>query len=855
MSGVNLILQNIYKELSGQPVTWALANVGDKIRIETTFSVVNEVISSTNNPFTVNNNDGYIGNGWVTDDLQRFVNFNIGDYIYYYNYITNTAMNGGNFYIINKLSNGEIQLNTAANGSGTAPTAPADTSDYQTVISNQTVISGVRYWYNFIQNNAADTFTSKVDGVSQQIIVARSKAGSDTSVTAMEALGSLTWQDGLAGFLTTKFDGSSTPVATIAGISAGLISGVYTTKYKIVHYTKVSPYLLYNMTIPPFVDSNCLKLITQIDAMPDYNNPNVIYSGVFDQTMGRVGWYGENFNNGKTNYSISNVAYTNAAAPINSIQLDNSETTLTFKINNTVDTPFSNNNTQFVIGFFKVPADPSEYQGNNTLMDINFLYDRAIQTVGAGAVNGDNYGGTYQVLKSISAVFNSSSQITITVKFDMSAAVIASFKASSSPQYKIIVATQNYTLATDLSDLVQLSVAQEPFVVVTADPTMIVPSNIFIRHPEDDPDDEGVNVGAGDTFDVYPGDECVACSNFYIESSGRLSNVIAIKSVKGQIIAVNGSKSFSLDQFLTSLTGFPMVGYTQQFDVEIADAFHIPAGEIRKTYVVKRRNDLDTGTRKYFSFYYPFLFRWETWTAALGVDPSFFNASLPNNGFNEWWYQYAQTAGWSLNYLLTINATKDGVAQQYTLQQQIIPHNYGSNANFTTKDILPFDPATLTQLLSGSGGAIQLNVGGSANVIINGQTYYKDGVDYFYAYQKTLIVAIFTKSPAPVGYTVCIDVELYGAGGIYGRRRYSSKWVADADTWFSSTDGSGKVLTVTYGTSIIAYCYLDPSTLNFPAKVTSMNFRARIYEPNIGILTTDDGVGITTDDGLQIEPD
>ena len=120
--------------------------------------------------------------------------------------------------------------------------------------------------------------------------MARNKSVSDTSATAMEALGALTWQDGQAGFVTLPFGGGSTvPVATIQGVSTATIP-IYVSTFKIIHYTKVSPYLLYNMTVPPYTDTNCLKFITKIEALQAYDNPNLIYSSTFDSINGNVGW-------------------------------------------------------------------------------------------------------------------------------------------------------------------------------------------------------------------------------------------------------------------------------------------------------------------------------------------------------------------------------------------------------------------------------------------------------------------------------------------------------------------------------------------------------------------------------------
>jgi hypothetical protein len=931
MEPLKIVSQNIYKELSAASVNWLLANVGDKLRIETVVDIQIYCIGSNDNPFTLNCTDGYVGTAWVKGFDDCFKNFKIGDTVSYYDVPTATATD---FTIVDKLSDFEIRLNTPF---------PGTADNYlkaSAIFSVKTAITAVKYRYNFIENGSADTFLSMFDG-SEQLLVIESKLASDASASAMKFIGPLTWQNGSA---------------TIDGVSVGLINGVWTSKYLIKHYTKVPPYLVYNQVddqiagIPykDFKVLKCWKYISLVEAAEVYTNPNFLVSEVFSSVLGNSGWYNENYNTGKTNYSISNVAYNNGGV-IDSLQYDDTETTITFNINNTVDTPFSNNNTKFVLGFFKIPADPAEYQNNNTLLDHNFLYDRALQTVGSAAVNGDNYGGTYEILKSISAAYVSTSVITITAKVKMSAAVLASFQASSLPQYFLFCQVQNHTKVTadPFNDLVSLVVDINEFTVISSDTTMIVADNVFIRHPENDRTSEGVilsdaygyevieSTGAigGDLevsfalftigtaawntdldttfqdlvdsintntigcavfggkpafdnslgftatwdlatytltiyppassentyysrfvsgvlfnqgfdefiadptgvpasiFDVFPEDEIVACSNFYIETLGRETDVIKLTSVSGQVVArhTGTGEEFELDGFHMSLGSIPLTGDSQQFDSQVARAFHIPVGTLRKYIEVKRRNDLDTTTKRYFSSNYPFLFRWEYWTQALGVHSDFFKPAQPNNGFNEWWYHYADGKFWILDYKLTINATKNGTPQQYVLYNKITPHDYNSNAEWTAKTITTFDPDTLTSLVTG-------------------------GNTYISGYKDTLVVAEFTKATAPSGYTVVIGIEAFEQGGIYGKRRYSSKWVGDSDTWFKSMDGSGKVVLTETGTTITAKCLIDFTQL--PQGISDFKITARIYDPNVGnALETDDGVPITDDDGVAITVD
>lgn len=958
ISPIKLISQTFSKDLSSADSSFFLGNVGDRLEIDTIFSVENYVISTLDDPFILNNTNGTIGTGWVFDPLGGFANFKVGDTIYCYN---KNLATGESKTILSKIDDSNIQV--AAFG------CPNDTSFESFVISNTTPITAIKFRYNFIENDAADSFLSHFDG-SDQLIICPSKLASDTGFTIMTFTGGKEWQSG---------------IASIQGVSIddGTTDGVYKSRYKILHFVKVPPFILPEQIdnqksgIYPsyFKDSKCWKYITQISAAELITNPNFLVSQNFSETLGNSGWYGENYNTGKTNYSISNLVYNNSGV-VDSIQLSTIETIITFDVLNTADTPFSNNNTKFILGIFKVPVDPSEYQNNGKLLFDNFLFDRAMPTVGGAAVNGDNYGGTYQFLKGISAVYVSSSKITVTAKIDMSAATLAGFQASSLPQYFMFLSTQNYLLDTldPLNDLVSLPIDLNTFTFVTADPTMIQVSNVFLRHPESDPatqgfipgvstpatgtvtqypsasgaylvideingktigvaDDAGsllatINVlvnsintntplgtifggwpafdnsagwtasasisvgfggyrftltspsgsiyngltittkgdagdstpstlaggsdtGSGGVFNVFPQDEIVACSNFYIESLARDADEIKISSVIPKIIANDGAKEFDIDSYVLQLSPYPLIGYTQQFDVQIARAFHVPVGTIRKYIEVKRRNDLDSGTKKFFSLNYPFLFRWETWTAALGVDSSFFDSTLPNNGFNEWWFHY-KTGSWKIYYKLIVNATKNGIAQQYELQQEINPNDYNSNTDYTIADTYAFNPEDLDLLLSGTGGAIQLVTGNTTSITVNGQIYATNGENMANTYKKTLLAIVFKKTTTPVDVTVEIDVEIFEKGGIYGKRRYSSRWAADSDTWFSSIDGSDTIVLYAYGDYIIALCYFDPATLNFPTTAKSFSFSPRIYEIAMPLnLQTNDGIDILTNDGVE----
>jgi hypothetical protein len=202
--------------------------------------------------------------------------------------------------------------------------------------------------------------------------------------------------------------------ATAEGVSIDQTL-VYTSTFKIKHKTKVTPFMLSEqfadlvagINAPYFKDAKCLKAIFDIQAATAYNNPNWIQQKTIFQTLGNSGGYNENFNKGTNNYFIDSITFKDSNTnPIPRVILSEEEISVEIVLKNTKDAPFSNNNTKFELQFIKAPFDKSEYQANGRTLDENFIDDRALQAVGSGAINGDQFGvPDRQVWKSVRAQF------------------------------------------------------------------------------------------------------------------------------------------------------------------------------------------------------------------------------------------------------------------------------------------------------------------------------------------------------------------------------------------------------------------------------------------------------------------
>jgi len=847
---------------TGNPTNFLLANIGEKITIEIDVEVSTYAIADNDNDILFNYTNGMIGPNWVYDPRGQFKNFNVGDVVEYKNYVTNgfggTPAYSGVINVIDKLDDFHIQIDVDL-----FP-GQIDQGGTQGIWNVKTPITGLKYKWNFIENDDALTFESKVDGTEQvalapaisatafqtsgalivgvKYIISDFNAGDDfTNVgAASNATGIIFTATGTTP--TTYSNGSTLNVvsdltfigaktyqigsASVYGNNINTAS-LYGFKFTIIHETVLTPFflsaqwtdLLARIAPDYYFNTACLKSVFDIEAFFNYADPNRSVSGTSDELEGNTGWFDENFNTGVTNYSVDSIVYKDpSAVVIPGISLSTNETTVEITVKNTVDTPFSNNNTKFTLNFCKAPLNESEYQGNAKTLQENFLFDTALNTVGAASVDGDNYGTAYQVLKDVEATFVSSSEILITAKIAMDASIVADLNTLDEARYILFVATQNHlhdAPPPTVIDAVTLFVDAQEFYVDLTDPGMIVFANKYLRHYEEDVATEGTT-----SLEAYKEDEMVAYTQFYVDHTGRTTNTIQLTEITAKLKAKDSVTlaEFDLDEWHLPLSGLPYVAGDQYIDVTYPRPFHIPVAEIRKNIQLKRTPGQDVGLQSYYLLQFPFLIRWEYFLPLLTANYDFFDATEPNNGLNNDWFRYQDLlADWKVYYEVIIKAKKDGVPLIFNIEEQALLFDYDDKfVDFQFVSIKSYDPDSLTELLDPSGPT-----------------------KFLLGYKNTLVKAVFsnlTNHPITLADVhFCVGIEVYEEGGVSGRRRISSVWTLDSDTWFLSTDGSGKVVKtlqtqVNPGDLIEASMYVDFSKI--PLNKDYFKITARLYDGN-----------------------
>ena len=793
--------------LDGAAVNFPLLNVGEEVLITHNISVKEFTLASTVNPWIFNNNDGYIGTGWITGgDFSKFM---IGDTVMIWNYNLSTV-NVASALIIDKLSSTEIRINTSG-GYGN------NSLFVENVISVTVPITALSYKSNWIENAESTNYYSKVDGTVQMAtITGLNPAGGGTN-KPMTWLGVLPYQIGSV---------------TVDELSL-VTSVIYSSNFIIKHTTRVTPTMLAEQWddlyagIKPdyFFNLNCLRSVFYYQAYYYLTDPNHVHILESDVILGNTGHFNENFNTGLTNYYVENLVYTDVATATTVINatLKPTFTDFEFYVRNTIDLPFSNGNTKLVLNFAKAPYDSTEYQGNGRDLKHNFVWDSKLLTCASVpvAVNGDNYADlTMRSLSNLKATYVSATSIKVTGRLSFDALGISVFEESEEPRYMLWASIQNHSLTGVLSDRVNVKVDFSKFFYQTEFPNHIAINTKLIQGTKNT-----LSIGFPSIGSTFSEDEIVGYSEATIAVNPLVTSCVLTRFT-GRIIAFNisNNEQFTLESKTINLPETPIVSGFQNFNIVQARDFHIPTTEIRKNILAQ-----STVTPGKNIFAFPFLVRWEYWQSLLSVNSFFFNSAEPLNGFNHDWTNFnniAYSGNWILRYECEISAKINGLNASYVVGTDFT--NFDRNIidegiDGITATIITKDASTLVPLVDGGG------------------------LKYILGYANTRIIATFNRRTLWVKPTIIIGIEVFElGGGVNKKRRMHSDWASDADTWFIplSSVGANRVKVTGSGTmNAIGECDLDYTQIASLVGASKWKITARIYD-TVGAATLHtDGFG------------
>jgi hypothetical protein len=778
-----------------QDLTYLLSCIDERVSVAVNFSYEDIAYRTEDNLITLKPDASEVdladSTGVIlSEDGNAFENTFIGDTI-------GVSQGGVSIYytVTEKFNNGMIRTTYAG------VNKEMDQDDF---VFNSTPFNGLRYAYNLI--DSGNSYNSLVDGEYQQLVTA-SMDCTNVVPAALNFTGIRSYQIGSATIVGTGGTGGT----------GGTLGTFITQSFKLVHNTVVTPLFLASeyadllLGIKPdrFKNSTCPNYIAKIQLGRNLTDPNNLQELEVASALSNIGWYGERFNGGATNYFLSSLVIKKGATIINALELGD-DITVEATVDNVTDAPFSTGNTKYIFGFKFLPSDEDQYQNNGRDLEDNFVFDSKINTLGSGSVNGNNFGTGMQVIKNVTSTYISATQMKVTATIRVGTDARSIITEGDFNRYQMFLMTENHANTAVTSDKINLSLQVSEFELNLTNSDLIVSGGAnFIMHPYDD------YLGAinGNSLNVYPVDDIVANLNFYIDFTDISDGSIKIKKVQSKFLLKDGNdveSDITLEDFSFSTEAYPIVGgRAQAIDFESDRIFKIPQ-EIRKTITCERDYSNDVGYVLFYQYMYPFMQRWEYWQALLGVTapPSgIFDNTKPLNGLNHFWYRFTTVTDWHLWYDVIFTIEQNGIEFTQTFSKQLNDSNdYDSNPEWDNNSIKSYDIVTDTEIENA-------------------------GIQYIKGSEDVKIVASFEKvsggMPDISNVGIVIWIETFESGGEPDIRRISSFRVLDSQSWFKSVDTSDKVIVANPSPGVYAgTCLLDYTKL--PAN-SDYTLYARIY--------------------------
>jgi len=802
---------------------YLLGVIGEKITVSTSFYFEDITYSTSENDIIQFPNGSEVdlfdtNNIIYSVDLPAFSEMYVGDTLGVYN-----SSGGGsyNYYTITeKINDNTVRINN------TFSTRHVLHND--SFVFNATPFAGVRYAFNMI-NNLTD-FNSIIDGEYQKAQIPTADTTNTTPVT-MQFTGSKAYQ---YGTITIKGDGG-------AG-GGGVLGQFVQQKFTITHNTIISPLFLatqyedLNAKIKPsyFNANECLNYFSNISLGRNLTDPNGLQSIDVPSLLANTGWFNENFNGGNTNYSVGSLTIKDGTTIIDDLQFDK-DITVEIVINNTVDSPFSNNNTKFVFGFNYLPESEQLQALNTRTQDKNYLIDSKLNTIGSISANGANFGNSMQVIKTVVGTFVSSSQIKVTAVIRFGSEAKAIMSQGDFLRYHMWVITENHNLSATVSDTVNLSAKIGEIDEQLIQSNLIINEGIgLVFHPYDDTttsqDNKDVN--------VHPVDDVVVHFPFKIDFNGHAaSEGIKIVSVRNKIVLVDSANTdpdIILDEFTINSEGYPIIGgKAQDIDYSQDRVFKFANGDIRKTIKFNRNYSLDTANEKYYTILYPFMMRWEYWQKLIlnSYPTQIFDVTKNFNGLNNFWERLATVGTYEIKYQASIKILQNGIEFEQDFEKDInVQYTYDENPEWENNGIKSYD--------------------------VNNNLLTVGGTKYLQGFTGTKLVAEFEKVsgglPSLQNFGVVFTVEVFENGGIVGSFNASS--FRDIPVFSPFYNTTNKVDLSITGNKYLGTVFLDGGRLPQGDKYTVY---ARIYDfYNLKAKQFEDGNDFQFEDGqiFEFEP-
>lgn len=523
-------------------------------------------------------------------------------------------------------------------------------------------LDGLRYKFNLIDNNGTTSFISLLDQTLQSYQVEGLRAAGSGVFVAAEWLGSIKGsQTGImeAAWIQDIADGgeNGTAGSPIAGSIQASIQ-----EFKIRHTYHIGPFYLQNeqdnirnLIRPDRLSGGIdLKHIADFELRTTLSNPNTAKTGRLDWVLGRTNYFGENYGDDPTQYTVENVLLTDLGTglAISKVKLD-TVTRVSFSVmsaNSTFQT------THPLVCYHSYLPDADVYSESTDSLNALWQLESVRQTIDAAAIASGH-------LTNFAASLVGGNEITVT--FDLTFTASEQAAIAEDGEYLIAVQVADDTLSTDQSDKTILPIQLDVYETETAIPGLMAVSKMeFYTEPMTFID--GVSSGFT-SMNGWIQDGFMVDWRFGLD----LSETAVLESLEFKLVAfnVNENKQFEIDRVNYDLSGqtiIPVSGSptdVQAIEIDRTRGFALKDGN--QFNFVKMSTDTNDGTNQFYDGQTSFKADWQTWLELADTDPAFYDPSLPFNGLNKQINRFSGFQDYEIKVLITACVSQNGTETEY----------------------------------------------------------------------------------------------------------------------------------------------------------------------------------------------
>jgi hypothetical protein len=468
----------------------------------------------------------------------------------------------------------------------------------------------------------------------------------------------------------------------------------YTQVFEISHIFRIEPHYLdgelgnLQENILPDLYKASLKYAFDVDFRTVLSNPNKSIKATYDNTLGSVGWFNQNFNGFDNQYQIDSIEYEDSALATDSEGLQlSSKTKATITVSRIGGVIGAGQRAGVFVSY--LPAQ-SEYQDTATTLSENYLLDSLYHNEGATAEVGTG------IIKSFDSSIVSD-KLVVAVEFEYLTA--QQLRLTTDSGYLIAVQIADASLSSGNSNRVNLiadvnTYQKGAFIEGLFDVTAF---NYLVNGNDFDND-----TGAISIEEIWNEDSISVKGTFDLD----LSKDSVLNSLEFVLVAFNTvtNSYFTLDSSYFINTSGAVIsngiqqiviaqsrGYTQLFDENF------------------NRIEVSTGARVGDLQSYSFLFgqkiRWQDWLNNPNADTVFFDNTKPKDNLNFKSSNYSGLQDYQVKMVVigrtsgTDDLGREGNGFDTFAGGKITVKDYGiSDVAYTVSNVATFDPDTLVNL-------------------------------------------------------------------------------------------------------------------------------------------------------------